>query len=513
MMGKNACVLALDIGTSGVKACIISRRGEILAKEIAGYDLEMTGSRIEQSPDLWWSAVATSVSRLTKTDLSSSVQAVILTGQMQSVILLEKDQVLAPAILYADTRAGQEMDEILQMTGDEVLCELTGNLNDGSSVLAKLLWLKKNAPQLYQRADHLLLAAHDYIHWRLCGSYVTDYTNAATTGLLDILDNRWAEVMLDQLQLRSDWLPQLMPACRQSGEISEAVARELGLKAGTPVYHGAGDAASATIGSGAGEAGYFYIYLGTSGWLATTGFDQIVDPQTGIWNLRHVDPERMIYLGPMLSAAGNWEWVRNTFGDLECTLAEPGRSPYEVLEGQAASSPPGSKGVFYLPMIHGERAPVRDPHARGVFFGIQKRTTRADLYRAVLEGVAYAMRSIREVMEEKLPAGIQVRELCLTGGGARSALWAQIFADVMDCPVKVLASPEDVGVKGMAVVVGKELGWHDNYVPEGSFFEFDAVYWPSANVDGYRRRYALYQQIYPSLKRLFSSSAQILDED
>lgn len=511
-MEHDACILAIDIGTSGVKACICNRRGEILAKETSGYDLEMNGNRIEQSPDLWWSAVVTSVTQLTQTDLAAAVQAVILTGQMQSVILLEKDQILAPAILYADNRAGQEMIEIFQVIGEDRLCELTGNLNDGSSVLAKLLWLKKNAPQLYQRADHLLLAAHDYLHWRLCGSYVTDHTNAATTGLLDILDNRWAEDMLDQLQLRSDWLPQLMPGWSQSGEISEAAARELGLKAGLPVYHGAGDAASATIGSGAGEAGYFYIYLGTSGWLATTGFDQIVDPQTGIWNLRHIDPERMIYLGPMLSAAGNWEWVRDTFGELERAVAEKDKSPYEVLEGQAASSSPGSNGVFYLPMIHGERAPVRDPHARGVFFGIQKRTTRADLYRAVLEGVAYAMRSIREVMEEKLPAGIQVRELCLTGGGARSALWAQIFADVMDCPVKVLASPEDVGVKGMAVVAGKQLGWHDSYVPDGSFFEFDAVYWPSANVDGYRRRYALYRQIYPSLKQLFSSSAQILEE-
>jgi xylulokinase len=164
-------------------------------------------------------------------------------------------------------------------------------------------------------------------------------------------------------------------------------------------------------------------------------------------------------------------------------------------------------------MISGERAPVRDPHASGVFFGIRRTTTRADLYRAVLEGVAYAMRTIRDVMQAMMPVSAQFQELYLTGGGARSALWAQIFADVMGCTVKVLASPEDVGVKGMAIVAGKTLGWHDDYIPDGSFIQWEAVYQPSPDENRYRREYPIYTQLYPSLKPLFEQSARLRAEE
>jgi xylulokinase len=506
------CILALDIGTSGVKSCLIDQSGKILKKETTGYAVVFSANRAEQSPQAWWKAVVDSVSQLIQST-SPEPEAIFLTGQMQSVIFIENEKVLAPAILYADTRAGKQIDEIIQFIGQDNLLELSGNLNDSSSVLAKLLWIKENEPEIYNKADHLLLAAHDFINWKLSESYVTDYTNATTTGLLDIKQNCWATDLLEKLHIRTDWLPKLAPAYQQTGTLCAGIANQLGLKEGTPVFHGAGDAASATIGSGAGEPGNFYIYLGTSGWLATTGFNEKVDPLTGIWNLRHIDPDRMIYLGPMLTTAGNWEWVNETFGELELANSKSSDSSYDLIEQLAAQSPAGSNGVFYLPMINGERAPVRDPNARAVFFGLNRTTARADLYRSVLEGVAYAMRTIREVMLSMMPADTQMKELYLTGGGARTGLWAQIFADVMNCRVKVLSSPEDVGVKGMAVVAGKALGWHDDFLPEGLFFQADAVYHPSSNAEVYRRLYEIYRQLYPSLKDVFEQSVDILAEE
>lgn len=510
-MNVERSVLAIDIGSSGVKACFISENGDVLAKAIQTYEPDVTLNRVEQAPSVWWSAVVSSVNSLTR-QTATQPEAIILTGQMQASIFLKDGEALLPAILYSDTRAQNEIEMIQRMVGEQNLIQITGNLNDSSSVIAKLLWVKHNAPSLYQHAEHLLLAAHDYIHWKLCASVVTDYTNACTTGLLNIQENDWAVDLLQRLDLRTDWLPELMPAGQKTGDLSREAAGQMGLKAGIPVFHGAGDAASATIGSGAGEPGHFYIYLGTSGWLGTTGYNIPVDPLTGIWNLRHVDPMRMIYLGPMLTTAGNWEWVSETFGVLEADGQIPGKSKFDRIEAVAAKSPAGSNGVFFLPMISGERAPVRDPNASGVFLGIRRTTTRADLYRAVLEGVAYAMRTIRDVMQAMMPANAQFRELYLTGGGARSALWAQIFADVMSCTVKVLASPEDVGVKGMAIVVGKTLGWHDHYIPEGSFIKWDTVYQPSIDESHYGREYPIYSQIYPSLKPLFEYSARLRAE-
>jgi xylulokinase len=161
-------------------------------------------------------------------------------------------------------------------------------------------------------------------------------------------------------------------------------------------------------------------------------------------------------------------------------------------------------------MINGERSPVRDPNASGVFFGIRRSTVRADLYRSVLEGVAYGMLSIREVMQEVFPSGLKMQELCLTGGGAKSGLWAQIFADVMDCKVNVLRSPEDVGVKGMAIIAGKALGWYSSYLPAEQL-GFEKTFLPGANAAVYRKTYTLYKELYPSLKSVFLRSAQIMN--
>ena len=511
-MDMGHSVLSLDVGSSGVKACLINHTGMVMEKETANYDFDVTENHIEQSPLVWWEAVVQTVSKLIR-NAPSSPEAIFLTGQMQSLILMERDKLIAPAILYADTRAGKEIEDIIRIIGEETLMARTGNLNDASSIFAKLLWIKENAPQTYHKADHLLLAAHDFITWRLCGSYVTDYTNATTTGIFDLNNNEWAVDLLDQLHIRTDWLPDLMPAYQKTGILSYDAANQLSLREGIPVYHGAGDAGSAAIGSGAGEPGRFYVYLGTSGWLGATGFNQKIDPLTGIWNLRHINPNQIMYLGPMMTTAGNWEWIKETFGELEVSAGRENISPYEAIETQAASSPAGCNGLLYLPMINGERAPIRDPNARGVFFGINKKTERADLYRSVLEGVAYAMRSIRDVMQNTMPATTKIDKLYLTGGGARSKLWAQIFADVMNCPVFVLSMPEDVGVKGMAIVAGKALGWHDNYFPGGSFIQYDATYWPSDNAELYKRRYGLYQQLYPSLKELFRNSAKKMVEE
>lgn len=429
---------------------------------------------------------------------------------MQSVILMRGADLLAPAVIYSDVRAKREIAEIERVIGAQRLVEVTGNLSDASSLLAKLMWIRENQPDLYAQSEKLLVGAHDYIAWKLCGQVVTDYTTASTTGMFDLEHNTWSKELLDAVGVRTDWLPALAPAEQMVGVIHPAAALETGLPAGLPVFHGAGDAASATIGSGAGESGSFYVYLGTSGWLATTGSNQRINPSTGMWNLRHPDPARLMMIGPMLTTAGNLEWLSEQFGALELGQSGGGSSTHAAIMSQAANSPAGSGGVLYLPYLAGERSPFRDPNARAVFFGINRQTSRADLYRAVLEGVAYSIRSIREALLPSIRPDVAIRELSLVGGGARSALWAQIFADVMNCPVNVLSSPEDVGAKGTAILAGKALGWFSSYIPDPSYFAYEHCYLPDPETAAqYDTYYAVFTELVPALKPVFNSLAKV----
>ncbi|MEN4098812.1 MAG: FGGY family carbohydrate kinase, partial [Anaerolineaceae bacterium] len=447
-------IVVLDIGTTGTKAALINRSGKILAGEYAGYDLYAQGREVEQDPADWWQATQSSLRALVKVvPPEARLAAIILSGQMQDVILVGPEDALAPAILYSDARAQEEAAAILVKLGEEKIISTTGNLQDATSLLTKLLWLKRKRPELYEAACKLMIGAHDYVTWKLCGAHMADYTTASTTGLLDLHNNCWAEHLLKALDLRRDWLPELVLSGVQAGCVDTAAAAATGLPEGLPVFHGPGDAATTTLGAGAGEPGRDYVYLGTSGWLAATTNGPPVDPRTGIFNLCHPNPTQLILIGPMITAAGNFEWLRRQFGDLETARPE---DAYTRLNELAAQSPAGSNGLLYLPYLSGERAPFRDADARGVFFGLSITSTRQDMYRAVLEGVALSMRMIGDVM---FPQG-KTAELSLVGGGVRSLLWPQIFANVFRCRVLVLADPGDVGVRGALLAVGKALGWY-----------------------------------------------------
>jgi xylulokinase len=518
-------VVAIDIGTTAAKSVLFDRDGVAVASATFDYATQTQGARVEQDPNDWWTATVAGLRSLRDQAPDAKPVAVVLSGHMQDVVLMGEAQALAPAIMYSDTRAQAESQIVRERLGEGPLRQVTGNLQDAASLLAKLLWLKRQEPALYEAAQNLLVGAHDYVAWRFCQVHAADYTTASTTGLLDLAANTWATGFLDALDLRTDWLPQLVAAEAQVGEVSATVAEETGLPVGAPIFHGAGDAATTTLGAGAGDPGRYYVYLGTSGWLAATERHMWVDPRTGIFNLRHPDPERLILIGPMLTAAGNVEWLREQFGRLEVGLerapeggaglslaAGPSeQATYDALNTLAAEAPAGSKGVLYLPYLAGERAPFRDPNARGVFLGLGRTTTRQDLYRAVMEGVAFSMRAIRDALPASQdPEG---SELTLVGGGARSAVWSQIFADVFQSPVWVLASPGEVAARGAAVIAGRARGWYTGYVPAADFFPVEAAFQPDPAVaERYDRLYEVFGGLYPALRESFAHLAQTLRE-
>jgi xylulokinase len=411
--------------------------------------------------------------------------------------LLDEKRLLAPAILYSDTRSQTEIQDIHQKIGEDRLKQVTGNLQDASSLLAKLLWLKRHKPDIYARFKTVLFGAHDYIAWKLVGSAHTDFTTAATTGLLDIRQNTWALDIMRAIDLRTDVLPQLVPSHTIDGYLTEDKAALLGFPAGCPVFHGSGDVGTTTLGSNAGEPGTTSCYLGTSGWIATTTANTLANPDSGIFNLRHPDPAKLIQVGPMLLAGGNIQWVIENISSFP-----QAENRYALLSDKAAEVKPGANGIIYLPYLSGERSPFRAPEARGGLIGLSRETTRADMYRAVLEGVAFAMRSIQESITGR---DLNLQSLTLSGGGAKSSIWPQIFADVFHCEVLVLEHAEEVGLIGAALLGGKALGWYTGYLLPLELLKVKMTYAPKTeNIPLYNELYAIFRQLYPALRNSWS---------
>jgi xylulokinase len=496
-----AQIIAIDVGTTGAKTALLTRAGEILVSHTATYETVCHEMQVEQRPNDWWNAVQAGIGAVRPRIELSQLSGLVLGGQMQDLILLDNEGVLGPAILYADTRAQAEMQEIERRIGPARLKDITGNVPDASSLLAKLLWLKNYQPEVYTATTGILCGAHDYIAWKLTGSRCTDFTTAATTGLLNIRQNRWADDVLTELGLRTDFLPHLVPAAHQDGYLASEAAAALGLPAACPVFHGSGDVGTTTLGANAGEPGTTSCYLGTSGWVASTTENVLGDPETGIFNLRHPDPERIIQVGPMLLAAGNVQWAVEQIGD----FADADQA-YTQFNKLAAEARPGAGGVLYLPYLVGERSPFKAPAARGGFLGLSRTTTRADLARAVLEGVALAMRTIQEAISG--PA-LGLQSLTLTGGGAKSAVWPQIFADVFHCEVLVLEQAAEVGVIGAALLCGNTLGWYTGYQLPASLLRLKQRYVPQAdNRALYDDLYAIFRQTAPALRSSWTALQQ-----
>lgn len=517
-------IAALDVGTTAAKAALVTREGAIVATASRSYETQTgPGGVMEQRPEDWWAAACEAMRACEPGRFE--VAALGLTGQMQDLIAVGPSGPLRPTILYSDTRAAGEAAHVERVWGAERWWAVTGNLQDAASLPAKLLWLKRHEPRTYRQTRWVLLGAHDYIAWRACGEAVTDLTTASTTGLLELAGGRWARALLESLDVRTDFLPDLAPAWSVTGRLLPEAAQAMGLPAGIPVVHGAGDAATTTLGAGAGDPGRSYLYLGTSGWLAMTSPGGWAEPTSGVFTLRHPEPGWTLLIGPLLTAAGNLEWLRRQLG-------EP---PYEALEALARGASPGSGGVLYLPYLAGERSPFREPRARAAFLGIGAATGRAELVRSVMEGVAFALRSVAEAMMQPQTGDGSGRgaggaaasdggdggvdhggwgigglgPIGAAGGGCRSDLWCEIIAAVLRRPLYRLAGAQDVGIRGAAILAGRAVGWFDSLVPGAGFFPVDRVFVPDDEAMGvYDRLYREFVECNPYLAARAASGGQ-----
>lgn len=462
MMGGSTpepCDLVLDIGTSAVKAGLVSRAGEVIASAERPLPGPLGENGVsEQDAQAWWTASCEAAAALTS-ESGSAVERIVLTGQMQTLTLVDAGgRPLRPTLSYGDVRAQAEAAEVTKTLGEATLRGWTGNDTDASSLLAKAVWLARNERDVLERAHGVHLGAADHVAFRLSGEAVCDTTTASTTGLLDLSSGR--ALAGDAFQALgvagfASRLPSFAPGGAEVGRVREAEAAAWGVPAGTPVHVGPGDAGASTIGAGAGVRGAASLYLGTSGWLAFTA-PTVGRAEAGVFTLAHPAAGSFFQVAPLLTASGNLAWFRDALlpGEAMDDLIDAALAQAALPQG---ATPPAAAPLTYLPYLAGERAPFRDPHLRGAFVGLSTTTTREDMARAVLEGVAFAYRHAAEALQVASPSQDDTPWV-VSGGGARSRAWMQLFADVLGRPLRILKDATWVGVLG---------AWHAARVARG----------------------------------------------
>lgn len=478
--------LAFDIGTTGAKAALIDGQGRVIRSAFRDYPTHSAaGGIVEQNARDWWSAACASAREID----ASSAEAIVLTGQMQDLILVDHDaQPIYPVILYSDTRAHAEAETVNQLLGAERLQQITGNEQGAGSLLAKLRWLSRFEPGKLTKGFHLLTGAADYIALQLTNKAACDTTTVSTTGLM-VLDTRhW--LIETGMEAITRLYPDLVPGGILIGQVHQIGALTMGVKQGIPVYLGPGDAGATTLGVGAGMPGVPYGYIGTSGWVAFTSM-QRGDPTKGVFSLAHPANDRYICVAPLLTAGGNLDWIKSVLAEdshtdlIDAALAQP------------------SSDLIYLPYLNGERSPISDPFARGAFIGLSASHNRADLARAVLEGVAFAYRHALDTLVDT-----PVERLVMTGGGTRSLGWCQMIADICGVEVVLDEDAANVGVRGAVLAAQVARGELQDYaLPERESQATNLTPNNALNAP-YARKYAFFREGYPALKNLFAGMAK-----
>jgi xylulokinase len=503
-----AYFLGLDVSTTGAKALIIDEEGCVLASHTTEYPLSTPKPLwSEQDPADWWQgAVASIKAALSRANLAGdAISAVGLTGQMHGLVMLDKsNHVLRPAILWNDQRTGAQCAEITAKVGGlDRLLALTGNQVLPGFTAPKIVWVRENEPQIFDQTTHILLPK-DYVRFCLTGEYATEVSDASGMSLLDVANRRWSDEMLTALDIPRQWLPVCTESDVVSGRISASAAKTSGLKEGTPVVGGGGDQAAQAVGSGIVRAGVISVTSGTSGVVFAHSDHYAAEAQGRLHAFCHAVPGKWHYMGVMLSAGGSFRWLRDAIGDVEKTAAQLiNIDPYELLTQEAALAPVGSEGLLFLPYLTGERTPHPDPQARGAFVGLTLRHSKAHLIRAVLEGVSFGLRDSLELIKE---LGVPIDQVRASGGGARSAVWRQIQADVFGAEL-VLVNVTEGAAFGAALLAGVGAGTF-NSVAEAVTATIkitDRTAPLPGNAATYDRLYPSYRALYPALKDTFHS--------
>lgn len=487
--------IGIDSSTTATKALLMAADGRVIGVASSSYEFETPKPLwSQQQPDLWWTATVDSIQQVIAQSgiAPADVKGIGLTGQMHGLVLLdENNEVLRPAILWNDQRTQAECDEMRAIMGKEQLIDITGNDALTGFTAPKILWVKHNEPEIYGRIAHILLPK-DYVRFKLTGDFAIDKAGGAGTQLFDIRQRNWSAELVAALDIDPAWLPETYEGTAVTGTLTPAAAAKTGLPAGIPVVGGGGDQAANAVGTGAVVDGIVALSLGTSGVVFASSDAPIVEPNGRLHAFCHAVPDKWHLMGVMLSAAGSLRWFRDTLAPDQ---------DFETLMELASTVPAGSDGLFFLPYLTGERTPHPDPLARGAFIGLTVRHNRNHLTRAVLEGVAYGLRDSFELMKT---AGLpEIKQVRISGGGAKSPFWRQILADVFQAELVTVNTAEGAAF-GAALLAATGDGIFAS-VSEAcqAVVNITSTTSPGTQSPLYQERYPLYGDLYPALTPTF----------
>jgi xylulokinase len=502
--------LGIDVGTTGTRTVAVDEGGKILASASAEYPCDYPRAGwSEQDPDLWWSATVATIREILAHSAvrAADINGIGLSGQMHGSVFLDKNgHVIRKALLWNDQRTKAECAEIESRAGGkESLIRMVSNPALTGFTAPKVLWLRNHERKNWEKVSKVLLPK-DYVRYRLSGTYATEVSDASGTLLLDVANRRWSSELLGKLELDAALLPECFESTAVSSQIGEIGAEATGLLKGTRIVGGGGDQPAGAVGNGIVRPGVVSATMGTSGVVFAHLPEPGHDPLGRLQRFCHSVPGEWCAFGVVLSAGGSFRWVRDELGDVEVEAA-PARNvdPYVLLCEEAAQAQPGCEGLFFLPYLTGERTPHFDPDARGAWIGLTVRHDRTHLIRSVLEGVSYAMRDSLELIRA---SGVEPTEIRLSGGGARSALWRQIQADIFGrdvCTINAYEGPA-FGAALLAHVGTRTF----KSVPEACDAAIKVVHRVPADPrarEYYNRAYPIYRKLYCDLKDTFRDIA------
>lgn len=495
-MTMGACLLGIDVGTSACKVALFRPNGEVIAQAVHEYPVFYPKPGwAEQNPEDWWAGVCAALREcLRKSDVHpADIAAIGVDGQSWSAIAVDaQGNVLCNTPIWTDTRARAECDQIRARFSEEALFAVCGNPIQPTYTLPKILWYRNHLPEVWQRTAHIL-QSNSFIVMRLSGAVTQDRSQGYGLCCYDMKRGEWDATVAEALGIEPEWLPPLFDCQQVVGRVTETAAELTGLAAGTPVVAGGLDAACGTLGAGVCAAGEAQEQGGQAGGMSLCIDRYAADPRLILST--HVVPGHWLLQGGTTGGGGALKWLR------EQTCPE---LSFAQMSDLAESVPAGSEGVLFLPYMAGERSPIWNPNACGVFFGLDYAKTRAHLIRAVMEGVAYALRHNLEVA---LEAGTQVGTLRAMGGSANSLVWTQIKADITGRPIEVPAS-DTATTLGAAILAGVGVGVYADFASAvAQTVAVRRVHRPNEALQAvYAQGYAKYRALYAQLAPMMGQS-------